>query len=196
MSRATFTQSGQRSTREQILDTASELFVLNGFRAVGIDTIIARSGVAKMTLYRHFPSKDALIAAYLERSNAFFLEWFDRAVSYGETPRDQLIALFEGLSVLTNQSSCYGCSFQTAAAEFPDRDHPSHQAALTHKRQIIARLALLGQRAGARNPHVLAEQLLLLMDGALVAARVFGPANHARNVAAAARTLIDVQFTQ
>lgn len=196
MSRATFTQSGQRSAREQILDTASELFARDGFRAVGIDTIIARSGVAKMTLYRHFPSKDALIAAYLERSNAIFWEWFEHALNDSATPREQLQSVFEQLHVFTSQPSCYGCIFQVAAAEFPDSCHPNHAAARTHKQALIARLATVCIEAGARDPQVLAEQLLLLMDGALVAARVFGPANHARHVAAAARTLIDAQFTQ
>ena len=194
MSRATFTQLGQRSAREQILDTASELFARDGFRAVGIDTIIARSGVAKMTLYRHFPSKDALIGAYLERSNVIFWEWFEYALSDGATPREQLLSVFEQLHVFTSQPSCYGCTFQVAAAEFPDSYHPSHAAARTHKQTLIERFSAVSTLAGARDPQALAEQLLLLMDGALVAARVFGPANPARHVAAAARTLIDAQL--
>src|SRR6266508_4830585 len=106
-----------RSARDRILDTASELFYRDGYQAVGIDTIIARSGVAKMTLYRHFRSKDDLIAAYLEDANQQFWTWFEAALGQGN-PREQLTALFEGVQQLDASPSCYGCKFQHAAADF------------------------------------------------------------------------------
>ena len=181
----------ERSARERILDTASELFYRDGYHAVGIDTIVAASGVAKMTLYRHFRSKDELIAAYLERSNVEFMAWLDGEIAMVGDPRATLVAAFESVGTLATSARCLGCTFQGAASEFPELDHPGHRVALDHKRAILERFAGLARDAGLRDPDILAAQLLLLMDGAWVAARMFGPGSHAGSVAEAARTLID-----
>ncbi len=180
-----------RSARERILDTASELFYRDGYHAVGIDTIVARSGVAKMTLYRHFPSKDDLIAAYLERADAEFWDWLDSEIATIDDPKAKLVAAFDATARLATSARCLGCTFQAAASEFPEPDHPGHEVALAHKRRVLDRFADLARRAGLHEPDELAAQLLLLMDGAWVAARMFGPANHASSVSAATRTLID-----
>jgi AcrR family transcriptional regulator len=182
-----------RSARHKILEVANKRFYRDGFRAVGIDTIIAESGVAKMTLYRHFPSKDDLIVAYLEEANQQFWAWFEAALGQG-SPREQLVALFEGVQRLAASPTCYGCTFQQAAADFPSLDHPGHQVALAHKQAVLARLGVLAAAAGASDPDGLAAQLLLLMDGAFVATRMFGPDNHAAHVAQAAAALIAVQL--
>ncbi|HEX2916793.1 MAG TPA: TetR/AcrR family transcriptional regulator [Chloroflexia bacterium] len=182
------------SARQQILDVASKLFYQEGFRAVGIDTIIEQSGVAKMTLYRHFASKDDLIVAYLEQSNEGFWRWFDSAVAIYAEPRRQLYALFEALEKLVTNPTCLGCTFQGTAAEFPDRQHPGHAVALAHKQSVRERLRKMAAEAGAKEPETLAAQLLLLMDGAFVAARMYGPLNPenpARSVTKAAATLLD-----
>jgi AcrR family transcriptional regulator len=181
----------ERSPRERILDTASELFYRDGYHAVGIDTIVERSGVAKMTLYRHFPSKDDLIAAYLERANAEFWDWLDGEIVRVDDPKDRLVAAFEATAKLATSAQCLGCTFQAAASEFPELAHRGHQVALDHKRRVLDRLTGLAGDAGLRDPAGLAAQLLLLMDGAWVAARMFGPANHAASVAEAARALIE-----
>lgn len=181
----------ERSARERILDTASELFYRDGYHAVGIDTIIARSGVAKMTLYRHFASKDDLIAAYLERSNAEFMAWLEDAIAVVDEPRAGLVAAFDAVGKLATSARCLGCTFQGAASEFPEMDHPGHRVALDHKRAVRNRFAELARDAGLRDPDGLAAQLLLLMDGSWVAARMFGPDNHAKSVGEAARALID-----
>lgn len=180
-----------RPARDRILDTASELFYRDGYHAVGIDTIVAESGVAKMTLYRHFPSKDDLIAAYLERANGEYWTWLEGAIASIEEPRAKLVAAFDAVARLATSPRCLGCTFQAAASEFPELDHPGHQVALGHKRRVVERLAGLAREAGLREPKALAYQLLLLMDGAWVAARMFGPHNHAKGVGAAARSLID-----
>jgi AcrR family transcriptional regulator len=181
----------ERSARERILDTASDLFYRDGYHAVGIDTIIAQSGVAKMTLYRHFASKDALIAVYLERSNAEFMAWLEDAIAVVDEPRAKTVAAFEAVAKLATSSRCLGCTFQGAASEFPEMDHPGHRVALDHKRAVLNRFAGLARGAGLHDPDGLAAQLLLLMDGAWVAARMFGPQNHAKSVGEAARALID-----
>jgi AcrR family transcriptional regulator len=177
--------------RQRILETAQRLFYRDGFRAVGIDTIIAEAGVAKMSLYRHFPSKDDLIVAYLEESNRQYWEWLDGAVAHLDNPEEKLIGMFEAIEKLASSPECLGCAFQGTAAEFPDRDHPGHQVALTHKRKVRERFATLAQEAGLHDPDRLADQLLLLMDGAWVAARMFGPHNPAAGLAATAGTLIE-----
>lgn len=177
--------------RERILETAQRLFYRDGFRAVGIDTIIAEAGVAKMSLYRHFPSKDDLIAAYLEESNRQFWHWIDGATADVQDPAERLITMFAAIEKLATSPQCLGCTFQGTAAEFPDRDHPGHQVARAHKENVRDRFADLARQAGLGAPDRLANQLLLLMDGAWVAARMFGPQNPAAGLADTARTLVD-----
>lgn len=183
------------SARQQILDTAADLFIREGYRAVGIDTIIERSGVAKMTLYRHFPSKNALIVAYLERANTQFWAWFEQATSqYPDSPREQLVAVFEALEKQVTNPLCYGCPFLHVATEFPEEGHPGHQVAQQHKQAVHARFRDLAAQAGASLPEVLADQLLLLMDGAYLQARMFGPTNPATHVAQAAVMILDAHL--
>ncbi|SRR6266508_1014574 len=179
------------AARERILEAASRLFLRDGFRAVGVDTIVAEAGIAKMTLYTHFPSKDDLIVAYLERANGQFWEWLDGASAGVDDPRARLVAMFDAVGKLANSPGCLGCTFQGTAAEFPDPQHPGHRVALAHKQAVRARLRTLTEHAGLRAPEDLADQLLLLMDGAWVAARMFGPDNPGAQVAAAARALIE-----
>lgn len=180
--------------RERILETASRLFYRDGYRAVGVDTIVAEAGVAKMSLYRNFPSKDALIAAYLERAHRQLLEWIGGLTAAPYDPRAKLEAIFEGVAKLASSPECLGCAFVGAAAEFPEADHPGHRVAMEHKRAVVGRLRELAEAAGARDPDGLAEELLLVMDGAWSAARVFGPGGHGRRAAQAARTLIAGQI--
>jgi AcrR family transcriptional regulator len=185
------TTGRERSARERLLDTASELFYRYGYHAVGIDTIVERSGVAKMTLYRHFPSKDDLIAAYLERADAEFWDWLDGEIARVDDPKAKLVAAYQATAKLATSAQCLGCTFQAAASEFPELGHKGHQVALEHKRRVLGRLAGLARDAALRDPDELAAQLLLLMDGAWVAARMFGPANHAASAATAAWALIE-----
>ena len=183
------------SARERILATAGQLFYRDGYRAVGVDTIVAESNVAKMTLYRYFPSKDDLIAAYLEESNAGFWQWFEQALGAPEEPtQDRLLSLFLALEALVASPACQGCPFLNAAVDFPCAEHPGHRAALAHKQTLRTRLSQLAAEAGAREPLLLADQLHLLVDGAMMAARVYGPGNPAAGVAATAATLIKAQI--
>jgi AcrR family transcriptional regulator len=182
------------AARERILQTAERLFYRDGYHAVGVDTIVAESGVAKMTLYRHFPSKDDLIAAYLERTNEQLLAWMEGLIAPHDDPQKALEAVFDGVAKLASSPECRGCAFVGAAGEFPEPDHPVHRAAAEHKRAVVDRLRELAEQAGARNPNVLAEELLLIMDGAWSAARVFGPGSHGRRAAVAAKALISSQL--
>jgi AcrR family transcriptional regulator len=179
------------SARERILDTAACLFYRDGIHAVGIDTIIAESGVAKMTLYRYFPSKDELIAAYLERANQQFWRWLEEEMARAPDAKGKLLRAFQALARKATSPHCLGCGFQSAAAEFPDPQHPGHKVALAHKQQILERFTALGREARLRAPEALAAQLLLLMDGAWVAARIFGTKSPAARVTDAAQALVE-----
>jgi AcrR family transcriptional regulator len=183
--------SKEVAPKDQVFQTASRLFYQNGYRAVGVDTIAAESGIGKMTLYRHYPSKDDLIVAYLQDSDRMFWQNFEEITKETDSPREKLLSFFEALQKYVSTPACYGCPFLNVATEYPDPDYPGHQVALAHKQSVRARFRQLAKQAGARNPDRLADQLFLLMDGAYMASRMFGPENPATQVASAARTLID-----
>jgi AcrR family transcriptional regulator len=178
------------TARGRVLRTASELFYEHGFHAVGVDLIIERAGVAKATLYRHFPTKDDLIAAYLEVADARFSAWFDGSINPDATPGEALAGIFDAVAILAASPECLGCTFQVTAAEFPEVSHPGHAVALAHKQAVRGRLGELAMEAGARRPDELADGLLLLMDGAFAAARMHGHDSPGGQVGAVARTLI------
>ena len=179
--------------KEKLFETAARLFYQHGFQAIGVDTIAAESGVGKMTLYRHYPSKDALIVAFLKESDADFWNYFEHSTQAAPTARGKLLAFFATLQNYVVSPACYGCPFINIAAEYPDADYAGHQVALEHKQSVRSRFNLLAKEAGARQPEVLANALLLLMDGAYMAARMFGasPNNPGACVAEAAQQLID-----
>src|SRR5688572_14036247 len=112
------TKPKTQPAREKILDAAGELFYEGGFRAVGIDTIIAKAGVAKMSLYAHFRSKEDLIIAYLERARNESTQWLEEVTAGVATPKDKLIAVFECLRERTTMTECHGCPAQATAADF------------------------------------------------------------------------------
>lgn len=181
------------STRERLLETAARLFFQRDYRSVGVDTIVAESGVGKMTLYRHFPTKDDLIAAYLKVTNEQFWAWFEEATAGASDPRGKLLAFFQSLEELASTPTCYGCPFLNAAVDFPEHEHPGHVVAVEHKQAVRARFRELAHQAGVSQPEALADQLFLLMDGAFMAVRMFGTDSPASKVAGAAQALIDAQ---
>ena len=191
------TDGERRTARERILETAAELFYREGMRAVGIDTIIARTGVAKMSLYRNFASKDELICAYLEDTEATFWVWWDGIVArHPGDPRAQLKALFAALGKWTTHPKFRGCPFINTGVEFRDTDHPGLAVAARHARAMRDRLRDLAAEAGARDPDALAEQLVLMMQGAYAGARLLGPDVAARAIPAAAAVLVDAACGQ
>lgn len=182
------------STAEHILDVAGRLFFRLGFAAAGVDLIVRESGVAKMTLYRHFPSKDDLIAAWLERVDAQFWRHFDGWAGSDDRPaRDRLLGVFAGLEKLVSSPKCLGCPFLLAASEFPEPATRAHDVARRHKQRVRERLRAMSTDMGAADSDALGDQLLLLMDGAFMAARLFGTADHpGRAVFSAASRLVSV----
>jgi len=184
----------KKPARQRILDTASEMFYHEGIRAAGIDAIIARSGVAKMSLYRNFPSKDALVTAWLDDRNAFFWRRWDKAESSrADDPRGQLEAVLDMIAATASHPKWRGCPFLNTVTEFPEPDHPARAVILAHKRAVSERLRALAAAAGARDPDLLAQQLQLLIDGAYAIGQSLGPGGPAKTVASAGRALIVAQ---
>ena len=160
--------------KKVLFQTAARLFYQHGYRAVGVDTIAAQSGIGKMTLYRHYPSKDELIYAYLKDSNNEFWANFEQITQDAPTPRLKLLAFFQALQEYVLSPACYGCPFLNVATEYPDAAYPGHSVALEHKKSVLARFTQLAEEAGAQRPEALAKTLILLMDGAYMSARMFG----------------------
>ena len=185
----------ENAPQDRVVHTASRLFYQNGYRAIGVDTIAAESGIGKMTLYRHYPSKDDLIAAYLNNSDDIFWSSFEEITKDAATPREKLLAFFEALQEYVTTPACHGCPFLNVATEYPETEYVGHQVALNHKQSVRGQFLKLAKEAEARNPAVLADQLFLLMDGAYMASRMFGPQNPAVNLVSAAKTLIDAACT-
>ncbi len=184
------------SARERILEVADELFYREGIRAIGVDRIIAESGVAKTTFYRYFPSKDDLIVTYLEERNRCFWELFDEAIApHPNDAKAQLLAVFEWLEKLIAKPECYGCPFLNITTEFPELDNPGHQVAITHKRKILNRLVELASLAGLSHAQELSTYLLLLIDGAFAQRRLFGSTDVGSNLKAAAITLMNAYLS-
>ena len=183
------------SARERILEVASELFYQYGIRAVGVDTIIAESGVAKTTLYRYFPSKDDLIVAFLEERDRLFWECFNAAVGkHPDDARAQLLAVFEWIDRLLVKPECYGCPFLITTSEFPQLDYPGHRVAIAHKKEMQNRLIALAESTGVGNAEQLGKYLLLLVDGAFSQRRLFGLNGFESNLKDAAEMLINAQI--
>jgi AcrR family transcriptional regulator len=178
------------SARERLLAAANELFYHEGVHTVGIDRVIEQAGVAKASLYNTFGSKDELVRAYLEARHASITERITQAVERYETPRERLLAVFEGQGELFAQPDYRGCAFSRASAE----SHPgdlAEQAAEGYRRWVRGLLTELADRAGAPEPEILARQLHLLYDGSGQSARMDRDPAAAVVARAAAATLLD-----
>jgi len=171
------------SPKERLIETALDLFRREGFHATGIDRLLAEAGVAKMTLYKHFKSKDALIEAVLRHHDEQWRHWFQTAVeAKTKSSKKRLVAVFDS-------DNFVGCLFVPAAAEYADRKHPIHAIAAEHKTLVRAYLAHLARAAGSADSEALGGQLAMLMEGAISAAHVRGDRRAARRARKTAKIL-------
>jgi AcrR family transcriptional regulator len=183
--------STARPARERILDTAFRLFYAHGPRGVGVDTIIAESGVAKATLYKHFPRKDDLVLAYLDKvDQAWFGQLRAAARAAGDEPRDQLVGMFDALSSACRRDGYHGCAFINTAAE-SKAGSDVHGRTVEHKNLVRAWVTDLARRAGAADAEQLGRQLTLLIDGGLSAGVLDADPATPAAAKAAAQTLVD-----
>jgi len=158
--------------RERILDTAYDLFSRHGVRAVGVDRIVAQSGVAKMSLYRHFPSKEALVLTFLaEREQRWSNDWLAAEVmGRADSPAERLLAIFDVFGEWFRLNDFEGCSFINVLLEHDDRESDVRHASIGHLRNIRSFVSGLAADAGAPDPDGLAHQWHILMKGSIVAA--------------------------
>lgn len=182
--------------REQLLDAALELFNERGFAGAGIDAILARAGVAKMTLYKHFTSKDELVLATLRRADERWRKWMvDEVEARATSPRDRLLAVFDFAGTWFARPEFRGCLFARATGEFTEGDDPVRLACVEHNRLIERYIRGLAEQAGAPDATGLAKELTLLFLGAMTAAQATGGSAPALLARGAASTLVAAHFS-
>jgi len=188
------------NARERLLDAAEALIYAGGIHAAGVDAIVRQSGAARKSFYTHFGSKDALIAAALERRDERWMNWFITGTQRrGKTARKRLLGMFDVLREWFESEDFHGCAFLNAAGEIASCDDPIRVVARKHKQRLLdfvrtqcnafATESAIDARRAAR----LARQWLVLLDGAIAVALVSGEADAARDALATARTLLDAE---
>ncbi|KRE94144.1 TetR family transcriptional regulator [Nocardioides sp. Soil774] len=176
--------------RDRILQTAFALFYARGIRAVGVDLIIAESGVAKATFYKHFPAKDELVLAYLDKVDTIWSgQLRDAARAAGDAPGEQLVGMFDALASACRREGYRGCAFINAAAESVPGT-AVHQRTVAHKESVRTWVADLADQAGAADPAGLARTLTLLLDGGLADGALSADPRVAEDARATARLLV------
>ncbi len=177
--------------RGELMATAWKLFYRDGYRAVGIDTLLAEAGVAKKTLYHHFASKEALIIAVLQERSRRLLAGMDEAIAgAGRSPAKRMAAIFGELERWFESEEFKGCAFIRALSEYPEPEHPIHQAAWAHKRAVRARIAAIAVDAGVKAADAFANAVGFIFDGAIVTAHATGDAKTAETAKKAALELL------
>ncbi|HUQ24257.1 MAG TPA: helix-turn-helix domain-containing protein [Burkholderiales bacterium] len=185
-------RKGEPPPRERILQVARELFYRDGIRAVGVEAIAAAAGTNKMTLYRHFASKDELVAAYLEQlAGEGEALWEEAKSRHPGDAESQLRYLLRRASQFAAESAGRGCALANAAIELAERKHPARKVVEAHKRRQCERLVALAREAGYADPERLADELFLLVEGARVSLQSVGREGPGARLYALAENLLD-----
>lgn len=186
-----YSNTNDSPPRERLLEAARQLFDAHGIRGVGVEAIAAAAGSNKMTLYRHFPSKDELVAEYLRRMALEAEDWLDGVLAAHASPRARLdawVALMrEGLA------TSRGCPLANAAVELPDRDHPGRRVVEEHKQAVLDRVVRMCRDLGVQNPELLADELFLLVEGARVTTQSVGPGGPGARLETLVTALVEAQ---
>ena len=179
--------------RDELVQKALKAFYRNGFHATGMDMLVAETGISKTSMYKHFRTKEDLILAVLRLRDEHFRNWlYRRMEELADTPRQQLIAMFDALGEWFDELGYKGCMFIKASSEYQDASHPIHKQSADHKRMLERHITKLAENAGLANPGALARQLLLLKDGAIVTAHLGHTDNPAQDAKAAALGLMNI----
>ena len=184
------TTPGPPTPRQRLLDAAADLFYRQGIGAVGVDLVSKTAGVSKRTLYQQFGSKDRLIAESLDAHGADIVGLYIPAEDPGAPARQQILAVFEGLSRWTASETFRGCPFVNTATELADPGHPARQVARDYKLRLRDYFARQAERGRAEDPQRLADELIVVFDGAIVQA-VMGTARHRDAARTAVEALLD-----
>jgi len=176
-------------TQIRLLDATEQLVYADGIRATGMDSIVKASGVARKSIYRHYPNKEALVAAALARRDEHWMQWFVAETSAG-TPRERLLAMFPALGRWFRSEGFHGCAFINAAGEIGDAGSPIREVSRLHKQRLYDYVRELAEAAGLADPGEAARQWLVLVDGAIAVALVMGDASAADSAGRAAQALL------
>lgn len=194
--RATASEATE-SVRDRILNTARELFYREGARAVGVDTVVAHSGVAKTSLYRWFPSKDALIVAVLEEEAKDRWKGWDHTAANAPTDaREALRAHCAAIARYVSHSKYRGCPFMNVTVEFADRQHPARAVARAVDDELKRRLRRIVDGVGVADPEELTDQLVMLITGAFSSAQCMGRDGPQRLLVKSADALVDAALAR
>lgn len=181
--------TGVSAARQRLLRVAGEIFYREGIHAVGVDRLVRDAGVTRATFYRHFPSKDDLVRAYLEHEDAALRALFAAGASAAGTPAEMFELVLAGIATDVREHHTRGCPFINAAAEFPDPDHPVRVAVRAHRDWFEGTLVEIMRANAHPDPVAAAHALMLLRDAALVGAYLDGADVAVPAFLAAARTL-------
>jgi len=183
--------NSQTRPRERILAAASDLFYSRGIRAVGVEAIAEAAGTNKMTLYRHFNSKDELVAEYLRRLAADAGKFWDGLeAAHPGNPRAQLRGWLGAMEAHVVDADQRGCALANAAVELPEKEHPARRVIEQFKAAQRDRLVALCGAIGIAEPELLADELFLLLEGARVSAQSVGPQGPASRLVRMGEALI------
>jgi AcrR family transcriptional regulator len=188
------------SARERLLDAAEALIYAGGIHATGVDAIVRQSGTARKSFYTHFGSKDALVAAALERRDERWMNWFIRGtLKHGKSARKRLLGMFDVLREWFVSENFHGCAFLNAAGEIASADDPIRIVAREHKERLLAFVRAQCDEFAVecgmdkRRTAKLSRQWLILLDGAIAVALVSGEADAALDARAAAEPLLGIE---
>ena len=180
--------------RERILSTASELFYREGTRAVGVDLVVAQSGVAKTSLYRYFPTKDDLIREFLLREDAdFWKKWDDTSAAHPHSPEQELLAQLQWIGERVARPGYRGCPQINIGAEYSDKNHPARKVAVAHKAELRSRLKGIAKAMELSDPEYFSLAMALIIDGALSSGTALHRKGPARFLQSLARVLVESQ---
>jgi len=179
------------SVRDRILQTASALFYQEGTRAVGVDLIVERAGVAKTSLYRYFPTKDHLIKEFLASEDSdFWQQWDKVSAASAKHPEQELDAQLQWIGERIARAGYRGCPQINIAAEYADESHPARVVAVAHKAELRRRLGIVARNMKLRQPEHFALEMAIVIDGALSSGRALHDVGPVRFLQGIARTLI------
>lgn len=168
-------ESRPSEARSRLLKTAIRVFYAEGIHAVGVDRIVAEAQVTRATFYRHFPSKESLVVAYLNEADLAIRGQADAAVAAGAPPADAIRTISASIAQGIRSPGFRGCAFLNAVAEYPDRDHPVHQAVLAHREWFLDTITELLAKIREQAAEPAARHFVMMRDGAMAEGCLFDP---------------------
>jgi len=181
----------RQTKRDELLHKALDIFYRDGFHATGMDKLVAETGISKTSMYKHFRTKEEMILAVLRLRDENFRNWLYRRIDeLADSPRAQLLAMFDAMEEWFALPAFRGCMFIKASAEFQEKEHPVYVQSAEHKRLLFDHFKKVAAAADSSDPELLARQLLLLKEGAIVTAAMGHSQTPAQDAKAAAIILL------